>query len=98
MTNHPTSDPPQDIALYNALRLKLHALYERDQFEIHDKVLVFHDYLKKKYPDARDHRLFHLISGSTLKDFYGDLDFLKPDSVEDFINAEYTAAFPSGKS
>jgi hypothetical protein len=61
-------------------------------------VLVFHDYLKKRYRDARDHRLFHLISGSTLKDFYGDLDFPKPDSVEDFINGEYAAAFPGERS
>ena|ERR1700677_5102061 len=98
MTNQPERDETRDIALYDALRVKLQALYERDQFEIHDRVLAFHDYLKKKYPGARDHRLFHLISGSTLKEFYGDLDFPKPDSVEDFINAEYAAAFSGGKA
>lgn len=98
MTNPPESDEARDVALYYALRVKLHALYERDQFEIHDKVLVFHDYLKKKYPDARDRRLFHLISGSTLKEFYGSLDFSKPDSVADFINAEHNTAFPEEKS
>ena len=87
----------RESALYNALRAKLQALYERDQFEIHDKVLVFHDYLKKKYPDARDRHLFHLISGSTLKDFYGDLDFPKPDSVEDFINSEHALLFPAAE-
>ena len=97
MTNHPEPDAAQ-IALYDALRLKLQALYRRDQFEIHEKVLVFHDYLKKKYPDARDRRLFHLISGSTLKEFYGNLDFPRPDSVADFINAEYTVAFPETNS
>lgn len=87
------SDEARHEALYHALRAKLHALYERDQFEIHDAVLTFHDYLKRKYPDARDRRLFHLISGSTLKDFYGALDFPKPDSVEDFINAQYNIVF-----
>lgn len=95
------NDPPPDLArhveLYNSLRLKVQALYRRDQYEIHEKVLEFHDYLKRKYPDARDHRLFHLISGSTLKNFYGGLDFPKPDSVEDFINSEYDKAFPNGE-
>ncbi len=98
MTDHIEPDESRDAALYNALRVKLQALYARDQFEIHEKVLVFHDYLKKKYQNARDHRLFHLISGSTLKNFYGDLDFPEPDSVEHFINAEYAAAFLSGNS
>ena len=97
MTNQ--SEPDEgEIALYNALRAKLQALYRRDQFEIHEKVLVFHDYLKKKYPDARGRRLFHLISGSTLRDFYGELDFPKPDSVEGFINREYAVAFPGGET
>ena len=72
-------------------------MYRRDQYEIHEKVLEFHDYLKSKYSNARDHLLFHLISGSTLKDFYGDIDLPKPDSVEDFINAEYNRAFPDGE-
>ena len=95
MTNHPEPDAAE-IALYDALRLKLQALYRRDQFEIHEKVIVFHDYLKKKYPDARGRRLFHLISGSTLRNFYGELDFPEPDSVEGFIHAEYAKAFPGG--
>lgn len=93
MSNPSIPDEVRQAALYDSLRAKLQALYARDQLEIHDKVLVFHDYLKKKYPDARDHRLFHLISGSTIKDFYGGLDFPKPDSVEDFINAEYNVVF-----
>jgi len=96
MISSPTPDEA-DCAIYDALRAKLHALYERDQFAIHDRVLAFHDYLKRKYRDARDRRLFHLISGSTLKEFYGSLDFPKPDSVADFINAEYAAAFASRK-
>ncbi len=86
-------DEARQLALYDELRTKLHTLYQRDQFEIHDAVLAFHDYLKTKYSDARDRRLFHLISGSTLKDFYGEVDFPKPDSVEDFINAQYNAVF-----
>ena len=85
---------PQE--LYKSLRTKLQALYKRDQYEIHEKVLEFHDYLKRKYPNARDHLFFHLISGSTLKDFYGDTDMPEPDSVEDFINTEYARAFPHG--
>lgn len=97
MSDIPTQVIAAHIALYDALRVKLQALYRRDQFEIHDKVLDFHDYLKKKYPDARGRRLFHLISGSTLRDFYGELDFPKPDSVEDFVNREYDAAFPDGE-
>ena len=95
-TGNNEADEPTQIALYQSLRLKLHALYRRDQFEIHDKVIQFHDYLKKKYPDAREHRLFHLISGSTLLDFYGVLDFPGEDSVENFINTEYARAFPDG--
>jgi len=98
MTNHPESDAADEAALYNSLRVKLQALYRRDQFEIHEKVLQFHDYLKRKYPDARGHRLFHLISGSTLRDFYGSMDFPKPDSVQDFINAEHASAFPEEQS
>ena len=97
MTKNADSDAAGELALYNSLRAKLQALYRRDQFEIHEKVIQFHDYLKKKYPDARGHRLFHLISGSTLRDFYGELDFPKPDSVEDFINAEHASAFPDGE-
>lgn len=92
-TNRDEAEEGRQQALYDALRKKLRALYERDQFEIHDKVLTFHDYLKQKYPDARDRRLFHLISGSTLKNFYGELDFPEPDSVEHFINMEYALAF-----
>jgi hypothetical protein len=86
----------QQVALYNSLRVKLQALYRRDQYEIHDKVIEFHDYLKKKYPNAREHRLFHLISGSTLLDSYDDMDFDGIDSVENFINTECAKAFPSG--
>ena len=97
MPNH-TAPDTAEIALYDGLRLKLQALYRRDQFEIHEKVLVFHDYLKKKYPDARGRRLFHLISGSTLRDFYGELDFPKPDSVEEFINTEHAVAFSDGRA
>lgn len=93
MSTPPNPDEARQSALYDALRARLQALYARDQYEIHDRVLAFHDYLKKKYPDARDYRLFHLISGSTLKEFYGSLDFPKPDSVEDFINAEYNVVF-----
>jgi hypothetical protein len=88
---------PQDGAIYETLRAKLHRLYERDQYDIHERVLAFHDYLKQKYPDPRDRRLFHLISGSTLKDAYSHLDFPKPDSVADFINSEYAVAFPPVK-
>jgi len=98
MDNDPKQDESAELALYDSLRARLRALYRRDQFEIHDKVILFHDFLKKKHPDARDHRLFHLISGSTLKDFYGDLDFSRPDSVEDFINDEYARVFPNGES
>lgn len=97
MTNQAKTGEAAQLALYDALRVKLQALYRRDQFEIHDKVLLFHDYLKKKYPDARGHRLFHLISGSTLKDFYGELDFPGGDSVEKFIRTEYLRAFPDGE-
>ena len=95
MSNPSAQDDSRDRELYEALRAKLQALYERDQFEIHEKVLTFHDFLKQKYPDARDRRLFHLISGSTIKEFYGNLDFPKPDSVADFINAEHAVAFPN---
>ena len=84
-------------ALYESLRAKLRALYDRDQFEIHDKVLAFHNELKRRYPNPRQYRLFHLISGSTLNDMYGLLDLPKPDSVEDFIDAEYAKAFPDGE-
>jgi len=76
------------------LREKLHALYRKDQFAIHEKVLVWHDALKLKYPNARDYMMFHLVSGSTFKRFSGYFDFEPADSVETFIEREYLAAFP----
>jgi len=79
----------------SALREKLRALYRRDQFAIHAKVLVWHDMLKLKYPAARDYLLFHLISGSTQREFNGCFDFPPEDSVEQFIEREYLVAFPS---
>ena len=97
MTPPSESDISRQTDLYQSLRLKLQALYRRDQFEIHARVIEFHDDLKRKYPNAREHRLFHLISGSTLLDFYGDMDFPGADSVEGFINAEYAKAFPHGE-
>ena len=73
---------------------KLHALYRKDQMAIHEKVLVWHDALKCKYPNAREYMLFHLISGSTFKGFNGCFDFEPADSVEAFIEREYREAFP----
>lgn len=85
------------ITTFQALRDKLRALYRRDQYEIHERVLVFHDELKRKYPQAREYLLFHLISGSTFIDFNGHFDFPAPDSVEDFITVEYNKVFPDVK-
>jgi len=81
------------MALYEAMREKLRALYRRDQDEIHDRVLAFHDGLKVRYPDFRDYQLFHLVSGSTLRDSHPKMDFPSPDSVEEFVNAEWAKAF-----
>ena len=81
------------LNMYWALREKLHALYDHDQFAIHDKVIEFHDRLKAKYENFRDHRLYHLVSGSTVKSVYGHFDFPPPDSVEHFINSEYENVF-----
>ncbi len=75
---------------------KLHALYRKDQFAIHEKILVWHDVLKLKYPNAREYMLFHLISGSTFQGFNGYFDFEPADSVEAFIEREYSEAFPNG--
>lgn len=88
---NPTSE---QIAKRAMLLEKLHALYHKDQMAIHEKVLVWHDALKLKYPNARDYMLFHLISGSTFKGFNGYFDFEPADSVEAFIQREYRAAFP----
>ena len=85
---------PEQIAKRAMLLEKLHALYRKDQFAIHEKVLVWHDGLKLKYPNAREYMLFHLISGSTFKGFNGYFDFESADSVESFIEREYRAAFP----
>ena len=71
----------------------LRALYTRDQFAIHEKVVAWHDALKHKHPNARDYLMFHLISGSTCREFNGCFDFDSPDSVENFVESEYRAAF-----
>ena len=88
---------PEQIAKITDLRTKLHALYHKDQFAIHAKVLVWHDALKLKYPNAREYLMFHLISGSTFGGFSGCFDFEPADSVEAFIEREYEKAFPSSK-
>ena len=85
---------PTQIAKFVSLREKLHALYRKDQFAIHAKVLVWHDALKMKYSNAHDYTMFHLISGSTFKDYSGYFDFEADDSVELFIEREYLEAFP----
>jgi len=84
---------PEQLAKREMLLEKLHALYHKDQMAIHEKVLVWHDALKLKYPNARDYMLFHLISGSTFKGFNGCFDFEPADSVEAFIEREYCKAF-----
>ena len=85
---------PEQLATRERLLAKLRALYHQDQMAFHEKVLIWHDVLKSKYPNARDYMLFHLISGSTFKGFNGCFDFDPPDSVEAFIEREYRAAFP----
>ena len=80
-------------ATYESFRDRLHALYRKDQFEIHEDVLAFHDRLKCKYPNARDFLLFHLISGSTFREFDGSFDFPGSDSVEHFITQKYLETF-----
>ena len=85
---------PEQIAKRAMLLEKLHALYRKDQFAIHEKILVWHDALKLKYPNAREYMLFHLISGSTFQGFNGRFDFEPADSVEAFIEREYRNAFP----
>jgi len=89
---------PEQTAKRDLLRVKLRALYHRDQFAIHEKVLVWHDQLKLKYADARDYIMFHLISGSTCKGYNGHFDFPDADSVERFIETQYDAAFPAGEA
>ena len=79
--------------MYNLLRNKLHALYRRDQFQIHERIVSFHDILKERYTNARDYLLFHLISGSTFPGFNGCFDFPTPDSIAGFIEMEYLNAF-----
>ena len=84
---------PQLTPLYDKLHEKLASLYERNEMEIHEKVVGFHGILISKYPDACQCLLFHLLSGSTPGETYGIFDFPGPDSIEHFINAEYARAF-----
>lgn len=70
-------------------------MYHRDQFEIHERVLIWHDMLKARYPNAREYLMFHLISGSTFRQFNGCFDFPPEDSVENFILLEYRKVFPT---
>lgn len=93
----PTVLTPEQTAKRDLLRTKLRALYHRDQFAIHEKILWWHDQLKVKYADARDYIMFHLISGSTSKGYNGHFDFPGADSVERFIEAQYAATFPAGE-
>ena len=86
---------PEQAASYETLRGKLHALYRKDQFRIHERIIEFHDVLKVRYANAREFLLFHLISGSTFPGFNGHFDFPPEDSVERFINREYMEAFPA---
>ena len=82
------------LATLQTMREKLRALYRRDQYDIHEHVLAFHDELKRKYSNAREYVMFHLVSGSTYVGFYGNFDFPEPDSVAGFIAREYEKAFP----
>ena len=79
---------------FESLREKLRALYRRDSSDIHEKVLRLHASLKRKHADVRDYFLFDLITGSTPEDSYRHFDFPAPDSIEDFIDAEFSRAFP----
>ena len=88
-------DANEELQKVAYLRSKLTALYKRDQYEIHDKVLVFHDALKKKYSDYLQCRLYHLISGSTMKMPYVRFDYAGEDSIERFILDEYAKVFGS---
>ena len=89
---------PEQAAKYEFLRRRLHALYRRDQFAIHDKVVEWHIELRGKYPNAREYLMFHLISGSTAPNFTGLFDFPPADSVEHFINTEYAEGFLSANA
>lgn len=84
---------PEQSAKCNELKGKLHALYLRDQYEIHDKVVAFYGLLGLKYRDAQEYLMFHLLAWSTCLGFNGKFDFPHADSVEQFIESEYWKAF-----
>lgn len=86
------------IYTYEVLRLRLQALYGRDHrqvAEFHEVVVDVCDILTFKHADAREHLLFHLLSGSTLPHTTGLFDFQRPDSIEDLINTHFFNAFPA---
>lgn len=81
------------LARDQELRRKLGALYSRDQFEIHERVLAFYEALKSRYSCYREYRLVHLISGSTIGPTYFRDDFPGEDSIAAFIDREYLRVF-----
>jgi hypothetical protein len=84
---------PQQAAVYSSLQAKLNALYEKEQYEIHERIMDFHSILKERHPNTQDYALYHLISFSTMTEYGGCFDFPEPDSVERFIDSEYRKAF-----
>lgn len=80
--------------IYELLRQKISELYQHFPTETHERVLIFCTDLEYRFPDARDHKFFHLLTGSTLEAHYGSIDFPSPDSIQEFIENEYAKAFP----
>lgn len=69
------------------LKEKWDAAHEKDALDAYNKCTNFAQELLKKYPDARDYRLFHILIGSSVDREMEKFDFPGDDSVEQFINS-----------
>jgi len=87
------ADGSENDKKWQLLHEKLTAMYKRDQFSIHEKVINLHKRLKKKYPYYMQVRLYHLLSMSTVQRPKIHFDFPDEDSVEKFIEQEHAKFF-----
>ncbi|MDD5351056.1 MAG: hypothetical protein PHQ12_12660 [Chthoniobacteraceae bacterium] len=80
--------------IYAQLQERLAALCNLKDRNIPEVLAALRVILLSKYRDAQRYVLFSLLSGTPLPEGNGPFDFPAPDSIEQFLNDQYTSAYP----
>lgn len=88
---HPTHEQRE---LYHLLSERYYVLTRRKENGFQAKAAALKAVLAGIYPEAKTYVLYSLLSDTPPSPGGGPFDFPEPHSIEQFINGEYTRAFP----